>query len=895
MRIPFWRRKQDRELDDEIESHLRMASRDRVERGESPEQARESARREMGNVGLVKEVTRDTWGGRWLRNFGQDLRYGMRMLRGNPGFTAIAVVTLALGIGANTAIFSLVNAVLLRNLPVQQPKELFQLAGVGPAGDSWGFSYPSFERIRNMNHSFSGVAAVGTRSSGLPATVNGKTEPADSELVSGNFFTLLGVHAAAGRTFTADEDRAPGASPVAVMSYDYWNRRFHRDASIIGKTMTLRGTTFTILGVAPRDFFGVSVGTSPDVYVPMMMERAFHPKPFVSDDSVVWTQVFGRLRPGVNQAQALADFGVLFSDVQSRLVATLSVASGHEKENILGQKAVLLSAANGLNFDVRKRFTDPLLILMGIVGLVLVIACANVANLLLARGTARRKEIAVRLALGAGTGRLVRQLLTESLLLGFAGGALGLLIALWTLDGIVALMSVGRASLIFNLQPDLRLIAFTAAVSMFVTILFGLAPARSATRIDVAPTLKESAGTTGPGGSRGGPGKVLIVAQVAISLILLFGTGLLVRTLINLRTLDPGFDRNNVLLFDVNPAPAGYKGAATTVLYGQVLEKLEAIPGVRAASFSFLAPVTGGGAWTNPVDVVGYVQSASEDVTVYVNSVGPHYFETLHTPLLKGRTLGPEDTSKTPLVAVINQAMARYFFGEADPVGKKFGWYGDTSKNRAMYTVVGVVADAKYETLREQTPRTVFLDALQDDNDAAGFEVRMSGDPASFAPEIRRTIQTLNSGIRVGGFETLTSHIESTLGNEHLMVTLCGLLAGLAGLLACLGLYGVTSYGVARRRKEIGIRMALGAQQSNVLWMVQRGTLRLVFVGIAIGLPVGIVASSFISSTLFNVTGFDPITIAVVVLLLTFVTLLAGYLPARKASRVDPIEALRNE
>jgi predicted permease len=397
------------------------------------------------------------------------------------------------------------------------------------------------------------------------------------------------------------------------------------------------------------------------------------------------------------------------------------------------------------------------------------------------------------------------------------------------------------------------------------------------------------------GGSHGGPGKALIVAQVAISLILLFGTGLLARTLINLKTLDPGFDRNNVLLFDVDPAPAGYKGAATNVLYREMLEKLETTPGVRSASLSFLAPVTGGGGWTNPVDVEGYVPRANEDLTVSINSVGPHYFETLRTPLLKGRTLGPEDKVNSPLVAVINQTMARYFFGENDPTGKKFSWYGDTGKNRKVYTIVGVVVDAKYNTLRENASRTVYLDALQDENDAAGFEVRTTGNPSSFVPEIRRTIQGFNSGIRVAGFETLTDHIESTLGHERLMVILCGLFAGLAGLLACVGLYGVTSYGVARRRREIGIRVALGAQQSDVFRMVQRETLRLVFVGIAIGLPGGILASRFISSTLFNVRVLDPITIAAVSMLLTGVALLAGYLPARKASRVDPIQALRSE
>jgi predicted permease len=891
----FWRRKQrDADLENEIQSHLQFAEREHMSRGETPEQARDSARRELGNRGLVKEATRDTWGWRWLRDFIQDLRYGVRMLRGNPGFTAVAIFTLGIGIGANTAIFSLINAVILRSLPVKNPEQLVQVAGVGPGGSFWGFSYPSFAYLRDGNHVFSGVIAVSGGANGLAATVNGKAERADCQFVSGNFFTLLGVNPAAGRVFTSEEDKTPGANPVVVISYEYWNRRFHLDPSIIGKTMTLRGTSFSILGVAPKGFFGVSVGSSPDGYIPMMMEQVFHFRPFVNDDSILWIQVMGRLKPGISSNQALGDVSVLYSGIQKSLVKSLKIATQHDKDNILAQKAALLLAGNGLAFDVRKQFTTPLLLLMGIVGLVLLIACANVANLLLARGRARRKEIAVRMALGAGGGRLLRQLVTESLLLGAGGGVVGIVIALWAQDGIVALMSFGRSPLTFNLQPDLRLLLFTGAVSLLVVVLFGLAPALRATRLDVAPALKESQGNLGGERSHSKLGKALIASQVAISLILLFGTGLLVRTLINLKNMDPGFDRKNVLIFNVNPAPAGYKGATTTILYRQLLDKLERIPGIQSASLSFLVPI-GGGNWTNPVDIEGYTPAANEDLSVNINSVGTHFFETLHTPLLKGRTFGPQDTEKSTPVVIVNQSMARHFFGEKDPIGKRFGWFGDTRKNRLLFTIIGVVGDAKYESLREQPSRTIYLDSLQGESEASEFEVRTIGNPSSFSSQIRQAIQDVNSGIRVSGFDLFADRVDASLGRERLMVILCSLFAGLAGLLACLGLYGVTSYGVARRRAEIGIRMALGAQQSDVLWIVQRETLRLVLIGIVIGLPAGIAASRLISSTLFNIGSYDPITITAVSLLMTGVALLAGFLPARKASRVDPIQALRNE
>jgi len=887
----FWRKRKQSDFAAEIEAHLELETEQLKEQGLSEEEARRAARRAFGNLTRAQERFYES--GRWLwwDHLVQDLRFGLRMLAKNPGFTAVAVLTLALGIGANTAIFSLIDAVMLRKLPVRNPHELVQLATVGPYGVS-SFSYPGFKRFRDENHVFSGVLVIGWLD-GLDASVNGQAESIHGRIVSGNFFSLLGVNAYIGRTFSTEDDKTPRGSPVAVISYIYWKRRFGLAPSTVGKTITLNRTPFTIVGVTPAEFSGLEVGDSPDIYVPTMMEPAFRDaESWLDQPDFHWMRIVGRLKPGVSQEQARADLAVIHHQILAE--NPMKDWSPRERKDFLSQRLEVASAASGLAFALPKEFSGPLFVLMGMVGLVLLIACANVANLLLGRTTVRKKEIAVRLAIGAGRFRVIRQLLTESVMLAIVGGALGLLCAYWTSDAIVALMSIGRRPLVLDLHPDPLVLGFTGAGSLFATILFGLAPALRATRVDLIPALKESTGRLGAKASRLGLGKALVVSQVAFSLLLLFGAGLFVRTLENLENLDPGFDRKSVLMFDVDATKSGYKGPAVARLYKDVLERIKAIPGVRSASLSEMAPITGGGGWDNSVWVQGYTSRPDENTTVYLNSVSPKYFETLGTPLLLGRDFGQQDTENTPKVALINQTMARYFFGNSNPIGKKFGPWGQ-DRNKLQIEVVGVVKDAKYETLREQVPRTAYLDCFQGPPGSMTFEVRTSLKPAAVISQVGNEIRAIDKEIRFGGFKTLEEHVDESLGHERLMATLSSLFGILSMLLACVGLYGVMAYAVERRTNEIGIRMALGARQMDVLWMVLRETLLLVLIGVAIGVPGALASARLISSMLYAVRAIDPVTFVGASLFLTSVALLATYIPARRATKVDPMVALRYE
>ena len=820
-----------------------------------------------------------------------DLRYAFRMLLKNPGFTAVAVSTLALGIGANTAIFSVIDAVMLRKLPVRNPQELIQLATVGRYGVS-SFSHPAYKRFRDQNHVCSEMAAIGWLNK-LDASINGQAETVEGRIASGNFFSLLGVGAAIGRTFTIEDDSAPLKIPVAVISYAYWKRRFGLDPSVVGKSITLNRTPFTIVGVAAAGFSSPEVAYSPDLYVPMMMEPAFHDEQSWLDQlDYHWLRIMGRLKPGVSREQARANL----EGIHSQILADNPMKgwSPAERKDYLAARLDVASAASGIVFGLPKEFSQTLSILMGMVALVLLIACANVANLLLGRATVRQKEIAVRLAIGAGRFRLIRQFLTESVMLAIAAGALGLLCAYWAGDAIVALMSIGRSPLLLDLRPDPRVLGFTGSISLLATILFGLAPAFRGTQVDLTPALKERAASLGSTRSRLGLGKGLVVSQVALSLLLLFGAGLFVRTLENLENLDPGFDRKAVLVFDIDPIKSGYKGPAVSRFYEQVLERINAIPGVRSASLSLMEPITGGGGWDNSVWVEGYTPLPDENMTVYLNRAGPKYFETLGTALLLGRDFNPRDTETIPKVAIINQTMAQYFFGNSNPIGRKFGWFGE-DKNKSQFEIVGVVKDSKYETLRERVPRTAYLDCFQVMPGSMTFAVRTSVKPTAVISQIRHEIRAIDSSIRFGGFRTLEEHVDESLGHERLMATLSGFFAGLAVLLACVGLYGVMAYAVTRRTNEIGIRMALGADRGQVLRMILRESALLVAAGVAVGLPVALAAARLISGQLYGLKPADPSTIAGAIFLIAAVGALAGYIPARRATKVDPMVALRYE
>jgi len=851
----------------------------------------------------------------------QDLRYSVRMLLKHKGFTTVAVLSLALGIGANTAIFTLIDALMLKSLPVRDPQQLVFFSIARPGGTDVTFSYPLIERFKQAKDSFAGIIAFSAgpklRMSVAEPGASGQPEPVQADQVSGDYFSVLGVNAVAGRTLTEDDDQASDPQPVAVISYDFWQRRFGKDPDVVGRNITLNDFPFTIIGVAPSSFSGLEVGGKPDLWWPLQMTPQVYPGRRWLKNSADWLLVMGRLRPGVSTEQARAEMDAVHRQQLSEMPAErLAQLTPTEQSNYFARRIELEPGGAGWTL-LRKQFRQPLLILMTLVGLVLLIACANVANLLLSRAAARQKEIAVRLALGAGRFRLMRQLLTESVLLALTGGALGVLFAYQGTRVLLTYLPQKRP-VFLDLTPDARALCFTLAISLLTGILFGLAPALRATRLDLTTSLKEKAASYSSGGSRLALNKVLIVAQVALSLFLLIGAGLFVRSLQKLRSLDAGFERENIVVFTVDPS-YGLSATQQTSLYRQLLAKLEALPGARAASVSnrllFSFNVTAGGA---NIKVPGYTPPAGADTSSWVLWVGAKFFDTMGMRLLQGRDFGPQEeqpveastgqqgvgqatqntpssSEAAPRAAVINQTMARDFFGHDNPVGKDF-YFLDGGLQAAHFQVIGVVTDAKYTSLRETPQRAYYLSYFQ--NPSAGsltFLLRTTGNPVSFGNAIERAVRELNSRLEVVGLKTMDDVVNESLAQERFIGQLASFFSLFALLLACIGLYGVMSYAVNRRTNEIGIRMALGARGRDVVRLVLKETMLLVAVGVSIGLGVALATTRLISSLLYGLTPTDPFTIAVAALLMIAVAALAGYLPARRASRVDPMTALRYE
>jgi len=830
----------------------------------------------------------------------QDIRYALRQLRKSPGFTTVAVLTLALGIGANTAIFTVVNALLLKMLPVRTPQQLVVVGNPSdPNTRSNGtpradvFSYPLFKELRDHNDVFTGLCAAGTEhriqvDAGQGTAPN---ETAIGRMVSGNYFAVLGLDAAAGRLLSDSDDTAENANPVVVLGYEYWRRKFALSPSVIGKDIRLNGYPFAVVGVAPAGFNGDVVGERMALFVPLSMqpeiERGRH---WRNSPNSSWLSLIGRLKPGVVAAQAEADLNIVFQQAQkSDYGASLSADDRNAIRNL---HISLSSGSTGLS-QLRGSYRNALVLLMGIVGLVLLIVCVNIASLLLARSSVRGREIAVRLAIGANRHRILQQLLTESVLLAFVGGVAGSLLAAW---GVRILVKIVESDAVLPTVPDWRVLAFTLIVSLITGILFGLAPALRALRVRVSPALKDATRAMADSSSRFGWGKRLIAGQVALSLLVLFAAGLLVRSLQNLMTQDFGFRREHLVIARTDPAASGYAKERMEPLAEQLAARLASTPGIRAVTYSsngLFAHTESGDA----ILVPGFDNRNQRDRSAREDYVGPDYFGVVGIPILAGRGIEAQDTNTSTRVAVVNEAMVKYFFAGQNPIGRQFK-IDDPDWLDKPITIVGISRNAKDHGsgLRETVPPRFYL-AFQQMPDPIQIvlEAQVAGDPSASVANITTQIKSVDPNLPVSFVKSLDRLVDDSAESEIALAKLSTFFAGLALLLACIGLYGVMSYTVAGRTREIGMRMALGAQRGDVIRMVLREAMMLVLIGLAVGIPLALASSRALHSLLFGLNSADPISLTLVVLLLAFVAAIAGMMPARRAAKVDPMVALRYE
>jgi putative ABC transport system permease protein len=816
----------------------------------------------------------------------QDLRYAVRTLRSSPGFAAVAILSLALGIGANTAIFSLIDAVMLKYLPVSHPEQLLQIVSDNSGGY---YTNPIWEQLRDRQDVFSGVFAWS------PARFNlspgGEAHYAEGMWASGDIFATLGVRPILGRAFTPADDRR-GCPAIAVLTYSFWQKQYGGSAGVLNQTISLDSHPFQVVGVVEPGFAGMDVGRPLNLIVPLCTEPVTRGENSALDRrSSWWLRAVGRPKPGVSPQQVNARLQILAPEVFGATVPPDWRPDDQQQYRERFLKA--RPAATGLSF-IRTEYRPALIALMVVVAVVLLIACANVANLLLARATRRQREIAVRLALGAGRARLIRQLLTESLLLSLAGAALGVLFAQWGSRLLVGLLATKGNQVSLNLALNTSVLLFTAAVAIATGLLFGMAPAWRSARVQPQSAMKANARGVAEGHSRFSLGKALVIAQVALSLVLLVGAGLLLGTFQKLATLNPGFEREHVLLVSVDVRNGRYPQERRAAAYREMLDRLRAIPGVRSASSSDITPLSHSSS-NDELKVEGFTPKSREDSMAYFNQVSWDYFETLQTPLVAGRDFNDRDTPTAPRVAIINETMARKFFGNRNPLGK-FYQTDDGAEVSPPVEIVGIVKDAKYLSLREEILPTVYVAASQEAKPALyiNFELRAAGSATDLIPSIKTVMDQVNRDISLN-FVTLETQVNESLNRERLLATLSGFFGGLALLLATIGLYGVMSYNVARRRNEIGIRMALGAERARVLRMVLREVALLVCAGVGVGVCVALACTRLVASFLFGLKATDPATVVLSAAVLIGVAALAGYLPARRASRLEPMAALREE
>jgi predicted permease len=842
----------------------------------------------------------------WTEAVIKDLRYALRQFLRNPVFTCVAVLSLAIGIGANTAIFSVLDSVLLKSLPVKDPQELVILTDPNSSGVSAGLSrgergllsYAEFAQLRDHASSFSGLCVAESEMDRFQVHIaGGGQEDARAKLVSEEYFSVLGVEPAIGRFFNREEGKAPGADPYAVISYDYWHRRFGGNTSVLGTPIRVVGTTFTVIGVAEPAFRGESVGEKPDFWMPMMMQQQVMPgRDWLHEDlsqsieKIMWLHAFGRLKPGITRAKAQTEIDVLFRGIiENGYSATLS---SETRKAVLDQRLKLRDARTGA-FGGRDDFSQQLLVMLAASGVVLLIACINVANLLLARATARYKEVGVRLSIGASRGRLVRQFLTESLVLSFLGGLVGSLLAWGASWALVLLLSGHNLTLTPGL--DWRVLGFTAGVTSLTGILFGLVPALRGTRVNVNDSLRDSGRGLTSSSGRLNLAKGLVITQVALSLLLVVSAGLFLRTLWNLQSVGLGYPKEKLLLLTVDGLTAGYKDAQLAGLWRELIPRLRALPGVQGATYSQNGLFSGSES-ADRVDVEGYTPQNDKDRGSRFDMVGPEYFSTVGIPLMLGREFDAHDTITSPKVCVINEAFAKKFFAGRNPIGRHVTeTFGD---RRSTSEVVGVAKNARDHGLKGDIPPRFYLPAdqgMEGPTPWATFEVRTAGDPEQMLQTVRKAILTLNEDLPIDSARPLIENVDRTNEQPRMIARLCAIFGAMALLLAATGLYGVLSYGVARRTNEIGIRMALGAGKGQVIAMILRETGIMILIGLASGMAATAAATRLVASRLYGLSALDPATILAAVIILTAVAIIAGYIPAARAARVNPTQALRRE
>jgi len=887
MHWPLWRRRRDEELDEEIRAHLAMAARDRVERGEPEDEAQYHARNEFGNVALVKEVTREMWGWRWLERIVQDVRYGVRLMARSRAFTAMIVLALALGIGAVSTVFGLINAIELKPLPVSRPDELVWLKDPS-------FSYPIFRQIRERGWMFDGLFAWQLRD--LNVRWGEDPEPVRALLVTGDFYGALGVTPIAGRPIAPDDDAAGAPRPVAVLSHAAWMRRFAGDPGIVGRTIVIERMGFTIVGVAPPGFFGVAVGTAPEVTIPLTMLPLLREeeRDALAMTGRAWLHIMGRLRPGLSRAQAEPPFQVIWHET---LDATTSRSETQARRaRYLSRKTALMPGATG-HSAVRNQFSEPLWLLFALVGLLLLVSCAAVANLLLARSSARQRELAVRLAIGASRGRLVRQLLVEGLVLSLLGAVAGLALSVWSADLLVRSVSTAALPVALEVALDWRVLAFTSIVACAVAVVFTIAPALRSLRLDPGDMIKNGARSSSAGPRESRSARLLVAAQMAFSLMMLAAAALFLRSLGTLVAQDSGVDASNLFVVSAEPRA----GADREAFYRDLLDRIGAVPGVTAASLSWVPPISDRlGSWTQSIGIDGAppereVRHDAPDATFF-NAVSPGYFDTVGTALVSGRDVSWTDTRTAPHVAIVNESLARAYFPGESPIGHRITI--GLAAARKDLEIVGVVRDAKYQRLQEPARRIAYLPYLQLPEFTAGnnlvAEVRVARTSAGTMGAVRGIPRALGTTSPVL-VEAMESRIRDSLVRERLIAFVATLLSIFSLVLCCGSLYGLTSQMVARRTNEIGIRVALGAPSASVVWMVVRDTLQVTLAGAAAGLALAASNTRVANRFLYGVSSMDARSLAAAAAVLLAMALMAGYLPARRAARVDPVVALRHE